>query len=113
MNSVAVIVGISNSFSGVLIILLAIPLIRRSVKMNDAYGFRFKSAFRSEARWLEINEFGGRRLAAFGSLLLLVGVISLIIPMPESVSVYLAFAPILVVVPCALTYNYSKKLVSD
>jgi len=49
--------------SGLLILALSIPLIRRAIPMNDYYGFRVEAAFASKDRWYAINEYSGRVLA--------------------------------------------------
>lgn len=113
MDGINIIVGLSNSFAGILMILLAIPLIRRSVRMNRSYGFRFKNAFRDEQNWLAINEYGGKWLAGLGTLLLVAGMASFFLPIPDSFSVYLAFSPLLVVVPFLSTYMHARRLTAS
>ncbi len=66
-------VGLSDLFTGLLLSVLAVPLIRRQVKMNRWYGVRMPKAYVSDANWYAINEFGGRWLAAAGAILALVG----------------------------------------
>lgn len=66
-------VGLSDLFTGLLLIGLAVPLIRRQVKMNRWYGVRIPKAYVSEANWYALNEVGGRWLAGAGVLLTLVG----------------------------------------
>lgn len=51
---------------GVAFVALGRPLANRRVGMNDWYGVRIPEAFRSEARWLELNEFGGRLVVVWG-----------------------------------------------
>jgi len=38
------------------IIGLSWPLVKRKIKRNQIYGIRIPEAFKSEERWLEINE---------------------------------------------------------
>lgn len=69
----AVFVGISDLVTGLLLILVSLPLIGRRVAMNRWYGVRIPKAFVSEANWYAINEVGGRWMAVGGGILALVG----------------------------------------
>jgi uncharacterized membrane protein len=44
------------------VVLFSLPLIFGKVKMNGVYGIRIPESFRSEARWYQINRFGGGSL---------------------------------------------------
>ena len=68
MNPTAIVYGIV----AVIIVNLALPLIGRRVKMNSWYGVRIPESFRSESRWYEINEYGGRLLIYWAALIALV-----------------------------------------
>lgn len=52
--------------TGLLFSGLAIPLMRRKVKMNSWYGIRVPQAMISEPIWFEVNAIMGRYLFAFG-----------------------------------------------
>ena len=54
---------------GVLMVVLAVPLIRRRVPMNHFYGVRIPKAFVSDENWYEINAYGGKLLLGFGLFL--------------------------------------------
>lgn len=60
MDTSSVTLGISNISVAVLMIVLAIPLVQRKVKMNSLYGVRTKSAFQSNKNWYNINAYVGR-----------------------------------------------------
>jgi len=60
--------------TGLLFSGLAIPLMRRKVKMNSWYGIRVPDAMQNENIWYEVNAIMGRYLFAFG---LLTSIISL------------------------------------
>ncbi len=66
-------IGLSHLLTGLLLVLVAMPLIRRKVAMNRWYGVRIRKAFASEANWYAINEVGGRWLAGAGGVLALAG----------------------------------------
>ena len=52
--------------SGVLLVILGIPLALRRVPPNRTYGIRFLSTLADETVWYEINARGGRHLMALG-----------------------------------------------
>ena len=52
--------------AGLLVIGLAVPLVRRKIRMNRWYGVRIPESYKSEKRWFEINEYGGRLLLWWG-----------------------------------------------
>lgn len=112
MDPVAITVGLSWVFLSVLCIALAVPLMRGKVPPNAAYGMRIPASFRSEAAWFAINRFGGRQLALWAVPMLLVGVVSLFLPLKSHTALTLAlgFAPLIfVLIPLALTLRFAKR----
>lgn len=102
----------SNLFCAIIAIALALPLVRRRVKMNRTYGIRFARSFESEELWYAINEYGGRRLIVWSVVLAVAGLAGLFLPLegrPVVIGLF-AFAPLLLVVPVAEAYRYAKKL---
>lgn len=65
---------------GLLIALLAIPLIRRRVAPNWLYGLRVRATFADESVWYDANERSGRTLFALGLATLLFGIGHLFAP---------------------------------
>ena len=71
---------------GLLLIGISIPLIKRSIQMNQYYGVRTPEAFKSEENWYEINSYGGKQLlglvffttilSALDTFFVLVGIIT-------------------------------------
>ena len=55
--------------AAVIAAIVSVPMIRRKVKMNDWYGIRIRASFESEAAWYDINQYGGRLLLAWSSLI--------------------------------------------
>ena len=51
---------------GLLLALISIPLVLRRVPRNPVYGIRIPEAFSTEARWYDINAYGGRLFLAYG-----------------------------------------------
>jgi hypothetical protein len=78
-------VGLSDLLTGLLLIGLAVPLVRRRVPMNRWYGVRVRKAYVSDSNWYAINEVGGRWLAAAGAVLALIGGAVLLWP-PKTVA---------------------------
>ena len=55
-------------------------LVIRKVKRNQWYGVRIPEAFKSEKRWLEINQYGGRLLLRYGIAILVMAGAGLLLP---------------------------------
>jgi len=79
MNSIQSIAALISG-SGLLIALLAIPLVLRRVPPNMLYGVRTKAAFASDADWYRINALGGRYLAVSGLLIVITGLVGFFLP---------------------------------
>ena len=60
---------------GLLLIMLAIPLIRRRVPPNDWYGVRIAATFADEWVWYEANARSGRDLLILGIVQMAVAVL--------------------------------------
>jgi uncharacterized membrane protein len=106
------VVAVSHLVCGAIILLLSMPLIRRKVPMNGLYGIRIAAAFESESRWYDINAFGGRKLAAWSSLIFVSGIAGLFVPRAHAL-VYLPASTLAVVVavivPVLQTLRYAER----
>lgn len=51
---------------GILLVGLSIPLIKRSIRMNQFYGVRTYEAFKSEENWYAINHYCGKQMLGVG-----------------------------------------------
>jgi len=58
---------------GLVLAAFSLPLVLRRVPMNRAYGIRIPEAFTSDARWYDINAYGGRLFFVYGVLLTVLG----------------------------------------
>ena len=76
MNPIAVI----HSLVALVIIGVSLPLVKRKIKRNQWYGIRIPEAFKSEERWLEINQYGGRLMVRWGIVLVITAGIGLTLP---------------------------------
>ena len=86
MNPIAII----HAVVGLLVVAVAVPLANRRVKMNPWYGIRIPEAFKSEERWLEINQYGGRLMFWWGISILIVATFGL--ALPKRYWIFYAFA---------------------
>lgn len=102
MNSTQLIAA-TISACGLLIFLLAVPMILRRVPPNALYGVRTKASFASEADWYRINAIGGRYLAVSGVIVLVAGIVGFFVPAStrNSYSVSAGVVALLaVIIPC-------------
>jgi hypothetical protein len=76
MNPIAII----HILAALLMIGLSLPLVKRKIKRNSWYGVRIPESFKSEERWLEINEYGGRLLIRLGMVFAITACAGLALP---------------------------------
>lgn len=74
------VIAVTILLTGVLTLLISLPLKFRKIPMNGVYGIRIPAAFKSNERWYEINAYGGRVLANWSWLTTATGVIGLFLP---------------------------------
>jgi hypothetical protein len=99
--------------TGALTTLLAVPLMRRWIRPNGWYGFRFPSAFRSAEVWYAVNAYGGRYLFVTGILFTLAALALYYVP-GLSLDGYALSALAVLVVTMGITVvqsvRYSRRL---
>jgi hypothetical protein len=109
-----VVIGLVNTGSGVFFMVFCIPLLKRKIKMNDWYGFRFSKAFKSEENWYAINEYGARKLFTWSLFSIVTGLLAFFINFGKNdfIQMFWVVIPItlLTVIPAVQTINYAKKL---
>lgn len=66
--------------TGLLLAVLAVPMIQRRIKPNPFYGFRVPKAYKNEAIWFEINAYAGVRLLIAGLVIAGAAVVLALIP---------------------------------
>ncbi|MEO7794534.1 MAG: SdpI family protein [Thermoanaerobaculia bacterium] len=108
----AVFIGISDLLTGLLLVLVSIPLIRRKVAPNKWYGVRIPKAYTSDSNWYAINALGGRWMAAAGILLALTGAVVLLWPPATLTGVLIAsLAPVpLVLLTLVPVLRFARRL---
>ena len=110
------IVGGAWSIAGLLCIVLAVPLVRGQVGRNALYGVRFPQSFQSDDAWFAINRFGGKRMIVWSIPMIIVGIISLFLPlrMHPGLGLALAFAPLsFVLIPLLETWRFARRYPSN
>lgn len=95
MDTFALVVGASWTFTGMLCAALSIPLARRRVGRNAVYGIRFPQSMASDDAWYAINEFGGKRMLFWSVPLMTTGIVAFFLPLKSHVFVCLFIAAIL------------------
>lgn len=111
MDAVALAVGIGWTFAGMVIIAASIPLTRGWVPRNSLYGVRLPSSLESDEAWFTINRFGGKRLAQWAVVLVLIGLCCFFLPLQKhpTIAIIVGFAPIAVLaIPIVQTALYAK-----
>lgn len=76
-------VALTHAIAAVIVVLIALPLVGRKVKRNAWYGVRIRESSVSEARWYEINEYGGRLLLYWAALMLFLAAAGLFLERPQ------------------------------
>jgi hypothetical protein len=116
MNSMNILLAFTNLSSGIILIFLSLPLYKKQIKMNKAYGFRLSKAFQSDENWFNINAYGAKQMIIWSTIMILIGIAILFIPIPEKPNIFLALilsvGPLIlgVLVVAIKTIIYAKKL---
>ena len=112
MDTTAMVLGLTIICSAVIVILISIPMLKRKIPMNRWYGARFKKSFESEENWYRINAYSAKQLILWTIPILIIGIVTLFLPLEGNTGLFnaIAFSPLLVCVPCLLSYRYARKL---
>ena len=72
---------------------LAIPLIRKKVKINSWYGIRIPQTMENEKVWYKVNEIMGKYIFVFGMLISILSLYFTLNPTnPEFIMIYILLA---------------------
>jgi len=63
--------------TGVIVIVLSIPLLFNLIPKNSLYGFRIKRAFESDDNWYAINKYGAKAFVLWSIPMIVCGIIFL------------------------------------
>ncbi len=107
-----IIIGIFDICFGLTNIAISIPLFKEKVKMNHLYGIRFAKSFESEENWYKINKHGAKRSVVWSIPIVIIGTITLLPPLYNSVAgiVLAAVAPLIILIADIESYLYARKL---
>lgn len=106
------VIPVMHLVASIIAALLAIPLIRRRVKMNHWYGFRLPAAFESESAWFDINHYGGRLLLAWAAIVAVTATVGLTLEKQHLLAYCWTSAGIMSGGPAVIIYvasSYAKK----
>ncbi len=66
--------------SGLMFVVLAIPMVKRKVRPNPWYGFRTRKTLSRADIWYKANEYSGRTLIVAGSITTLTALVFAMLP---------------------------------
>jgi uncharacterized membrane protein len=91
-------------FTGSVLAILAIPLIRGQVSMNYWYGVRVKRSYESDELWYKINRQGGKLLLVGGVIVASLGAMALSLDLEghTGLLILFSFAPLVVMIAVAV-----------
>jgi uncharacterized membrane protein len=104
---------IANVATGLLLAVVAVPLIRRKVAPNVLYGFRVRRTLEDPAVWYDANEYAGRRLFWYGVGVALAAVALYLVPGLDPVAYAVACLVITLIglaVSLALSFRHLNRL---
>lgn len=112
MNTGLLIIILTFIGTGLLFIGLSIPLIKRKIPPNDAYGFRAQAAFSSESVWYDINEYSARLMRSVGVVILTAVPVLLILEIDETTFVMIMIGIILIgtIIMIVRSFMHLRKL---
>lgn len=111
MDIVSLLLGVTNCATALVLMAVAFPLARGTVKRNNTYGFRFPQALESDEAWLAINRYGARRLLFWSVPLLLLGLVTFSVPLAHNMPAVLATAnaPLIVLIPVVESWRFARQ----
>lgn len=107
-----IVLGISYTFCGLLVIAVSIPLFLEQIGMNRWYGIRFKKSYQSDEHWYAINKFGAARFIVWSVPVVLLGVAAFFISVEDNTAIQWLYiiAPMLLIIPTLQSYLFARKL---
>ncbi|MEM1443919.1 MAG: SdpI family protein [Verrucomicrobiota bacterium] len=101
--------------TGFLCGVLCLPLITKGVGPNPTYGFRIKEAFQSDEAWFAINAYGGKWMLIWSLVIVALGLLFLVahfveeFALPQSLALFAAFSPCLLLISGIQTSLWAGK----
>jgi len=97
---------------GLILFLMAIPLLRGSVGRNNYYGFRYAKAYASDDAWRRINRYGARQQMIWSLPIIAAGLLAFWLPLDEQP--LLLYPLLAVILACILivtirSYRFARR----
>ena len=101
MDSLSLILGVSNLFAGAVILGLAWPLYQGRISRNHWYGFRTRKSLASDEVWYATNKYGAKAMLPWAAGLAGLGAATLFMPLKAhpGLAILISLAPLGVVIP--------------
>ncbi len=114
LDTVNIAIAAGYIISGILIIIVSIPLLKGRVARNIWYGFRTRRSLESDELWYAINAYAAQRMIIWSFALIGVGLMALVMPIKGNPALTAVFvlAIALIVIPVIEAVNFSRKLQS-
>ena len=112
MENGNILLGLSYTFCGLMVIAISIPLLLEQIGINRWYGIRFKKSYESEENWYAINKFGAKRLIIWSIPVVFLGIAAFFIPIEGNGALAKLYiiTPMLLIIPALESYLYARKL---
>jgi hypothetical protein len=115
MDVGGLVTGIMFAFTGLIFAALTLPLRRREVGINGAYGVRIARTYASEKVWYEVNAYFGRKMLGWALALSAMGIVEVVVsalspdlmPLPLF-TVFFGLFLLFLSIPIAQTLTYAK-----
>jgi hypothetical protein len=109
METVSAKTAITLICLGFILIAVSIPLYLGKIRMNCAYGFRIRKAFKSEENWYKINRYGAQALLRWSVVIIVFGIACLYIE-PQYALTLAKIGFMSLLVPIVQTLYFAKGL---
>ena len=83
MDNVSLILGLSNLFSGLLILGLMWPLYQGRIGRNSLYGVRTKKTLSSDEVWYAVNKYAAQRMLPYAAMIAGIGAAAFFLPLEK------------------------------
>jgi uncharacterized membrane protein len=111
MDNVSLILGLSNLFSGLLILGLMWPLYQGRIGRNSLYGVRTKKTLSSDEVWYAVNKYAAQRMLPYAAMIAGIGAAAFFLPLKQNpaLAMVIGLVPLVVLIPCLQSWRYSQQ----
>jgi hypothetical protein len=112
MGTLSILFGAILLGCGLMLFLMAIPLLRGSVGRNNYYSFRYARAYASDDAWRRINRYGARQRMIWSLPIIAAGLRAFWLSLDEQP--FLLYPPLVVILICILivtirSYRFARR----